>query len=139
MFAHCVPFPAPGPPRTKTTVGVLLLAAAAVVLDAVPPMMRRRLRRSRDGPLSMHHTGTRKPPQKKNKNRNNDVRVVRSKRGSFFLSLSLSKSVPARSTISLSLSLSPMNYEMMMSSFQKGETIQNKEDFVFRVLLYLGF
>jgi len=26
MFAHCVPFPAPGPPSTKTTVGCVVAA-----------------------------------------------------------------------------------------------------------------
>ena len=61
---------------------------------------------------------------------------------SFFLFLSRSL-LPARSTISLlSLSLSPMNDDDDDDVFlpKKGEeTIQKEEDFVFRVLLYLGF
>ena len=103
MFAHCVPFPAPGPPRTKTTVGRFwgVLLAAAVVLDAaVPwPMMRRRLRKSRDDrPLSMHRSrfGTPPPPEYLFSTKNETSSFCR--RGSFFLSLSLS--------LSLALSLS---------------------------------
>jgi len=37
MLAHCVPFPAPGPPRTKTTVGCALLLF--FTLDALPPIV----------------------------------------------------------------------------------------------------
>jgi len=60
---------------------------------------------------------------------------------SFFLFLSRSL-LPARSTISLlSLSLSPMNDDDDDVFLPKKgeETIQKEEDFVFRVLLYLGF
>ena len=87
----------------------------------------------------MHHTGTRKPPQKKTKIETTTCELFAANVALSFFSFSLEVCCPRAAHI---LSLSPMNDDDDDDSLpsKKGEeTIQKEEDFVFRVLLYLGF